>query len=192
MEKLASWFLCFFPEAAGPCVAVDSLFAGRGEFRVLSARTVPCSVGSIPTPGGTMREAAAPRPSLPPPKLWFLQTRSLPSFQSLSHCELITDDGILHLSNSPCGHERLRVLELDNCLLITDVALEHLEHCRGLERLELYDCQQVTRAGIKRMRVSGAAASPAEPPRRQQGRRTSLRFLRSAWGRVTPATSSDF
>ncbi|MXQ89008.1 hypothetical protein E5288_WYG019989 [Bos mutus] len=74
---------------------------------------------------------------------------------SLSHCELITDDGILHLSNSPCGHERLRVLELDNCLLITDVALEHLEHCRGLERLELYDCQQVTRAGIKRMRVSG-------------------------------------
>lgn len=77
-----------------------------------------------------------------------------PSFQSLSHCELITDDGILHLSNSPCGHERLRVLELDNCLLITDVALEHLENCRGLERLELYDCQQVTRAGIKRMRVS--------------------------------------
>lgn len=74
--------------------------------------------------------------------------------QSLSHCELITDDGILHLSNSTCGHERLQVLELDNCLLITDVALEHLEHCRGLERLELYDCQQVTRAGIKRMRVS--------------------------------------
>lgn len=75
-------------------------------------------------------------------------------FQSLSHCELITDDGILHLSNSTCGHERLRVLELDNCLLITDVALEHLENCRGLERLELYDCQQVTRTGIKRMRVS--------------------------------------
>ena len=47
------------------------------------------------------------------------------------------------------------MLELDNCLLITDVALEHLEHCRGLERLELYDCQQVTRADIKRMRVSG-------------------------------------
>ncbi|XP_042091724.1 F-box/LRR-repeat protein 2 isoform X6 [Ovis aries] len=90
---------------------------------------------------------------------------------SLSHCELITDDGILHLSNSPCGHERLRVLELDNCLLITDVALEHLEHCRGLERLELYDCQQVTRAGIKRMRVESlrgggvpSPRSPAVPP----------------------------
>lgn len=73
--------------------------------------------------------------------------------QSLSHCELITDEGILHLSSSTCGHERLRVLELDNCLLVTDASLEHLENCRGLERLELYDCQQVTRAGIKRMRV---------------------------------------
>ena len=90
-----------------------------------------------------------------------MRTSALSSlFQSLSHCELITDDGILHLSNSTCGHERLRVLELDNCLLITDVALEHLENCRGLERLELYDCQQVTRAGIKRMRVSGGHASP--------------------------------
>ncbi|KFO30926.1 F-box/LRR-repeat protein 2, partial [Fukomys damarensis] len=75
---------------------------------------------------------------------------------SLSHCELITDDGILHLSNSTCGHKRLRVLELDNCL-ITDLALEHLENCRGLERLELYDCQQVTRAGIKRMRATESA-----------------------------------
>ena len=89
---------------------------------------------------------------------WSLEWQSyepsyLPS-QSLSHCELITDDGILHLSNSTCGHERLRVLELDNCLFITDVALEHLENCRGLERLELYDCQQVTHAGIKRMWVS--------------------------------------
>lgn len=76
--------------------------------------------------------------------------------QSLSHCELITDDGILHLSSSTCGHERLQVLELDNCLLITDVTLEHLENCHNLERIELYDCQQVTRAGIKRIRVRTA------------------------------------
>lgn len=46
------------------------------------------------------------------------------------------------------------MLELDNCLLITDVTLEHLENCHNLERIELYDCQQVTRAGIKRIRVS--------------------------------------
>lgn len=73
--------------------------------------------------------------------------------QSLSHCELITDDGIRHLSNSPCGHERLQIVELDNCPLITDVTLEHLKSCHNLERIELYDCQQVTRAGIKRIRV---------------------------------------
>lgn len=108
-----------------------------------------------PYPGGDDERGRCPQAQPPSSEPWFLQTPPLPSFQSLSHCELITDDGILHLSNSPCGHERLRVLELDNCLLITDVALEHLEHCRGLERLELYDCQQVTRAGIKRMRVSG-------------------------------------
>ena len=92
------------------------------------------------------------------------------SLQSLSHCELITDDGILHLSNSSCGHERLRVLELDNCLLVTDVALEHLEHCRGLERLELYDCQQVTRPGIKRIRVSKGTSTWRSSPCRASSR----------------------
>ena len=78
---------------------------------------------------------------------------SLPP-QSLSHCELITDDGIRALSSSACGQERLTVVELDNCPLITDVTLEHLKSCHRLERIELYDCQQVTRAGIKRIRVS--------------------------------------
>uniref|UniRef100_A0A672R8X2 F-box/LRR-repeat protein 2 n=1 Tax=Sinocyclocheilus grahami TaxID=75366 RepID=A0A672R8X2_SINGR len=71
---------------------------------------------------------------------------------SLSHCELITDDGIRHLSSSVCGQERLQVVELDNCPLITDITLEHLKSCQHLERIELYDCQQVTRAGIKRIR----------------------------------------
>lgn len=47
-------------------------------------------------------------------------------------------------------------MELDNCPLITDVTLEHLKSCHRLERIELYDCQQVTRAGIKRIRVSGS------------------------------------
>lgn len=75
------------------------------------------------------------------------------SLQSLSHCELITDDGIRALSVSPCGQDRLSVVELDNCPLITDVTLEHLKSCHRLERIELYDCQQVTRAGIKRIRV---------------------------------------
>lgn len=77
--------------------------------------------------------------------------------QSLSHCELITDDGIRHLGSGPCAHDRLEVIELDNCPLITDASLEHLKSCHSLDRIELYDCQQITRAGIKRLRVSGGA-----------------------------------
>uniref|UniRef100_A0A8C7XBN7 F-box and leucine-rich repeat protein 2 n=1 Tax=Oryzias sinensis TaxID=183150 RepID=A0A8C7XBN7_9TELE len=89
---------------------------------------------------------------------------------SLSHCELITDDGIRALSSSTCGQERLTVLELDNCPLITDVTLEHLKSCHRLERIELYDCQQVTRAGIKRIRAHlpeikvHAYFAPVTPP----------------------------
>uniref|UniRef100_A0A673NCD2 F-box/LRR-repeat protein 2-like n=1 Tax=Sinocyclocheilus rhinocerous TaxID=307959 RepID=A0A673NCD2_9TELE len=89
---------------------------------------------------------------------------------SLSHCELITDDGIRHLSSSVCGQERLQVVELDNCPLITDITLEHLKSCQHLERIELYDCQQVTRAGIKRIRAHlpeikvHAYFAPVTPP----------------------------
>ena len=74
-------------------------------------------------------------------------------FQSLSHCELITDEGIRHLGSSPCATEHLTVLELDNCPLITDASLEHLMGCQCLERIELYDCQLITRQGIRRLKV---------------------------------------
>lgn len=73
--------------------------------------------------------------------------------QSLSHCELITDEGIRHLGHSEFATEHLTVLELDNCPLISDAALEHLVQCHKLERIELYDCQLVTRAGIRRLKV---------------------------------------
>ncbi|KAM6451666.1 LOW QUALITY PROTEIN: F-box/LRR-repeat protein 2 [Liasis olivaceus] len=85
--------------------------------------------------------------------------------QSLSHCELITDDGILHLSNSTRGHEILQILELDNCLLS-----QMLENCHNLERIELYNCQQVTCAGIKRIKTHlpnvkvHACFAPVTPP----------------------------
>lgn len=75
-------------------------------------------------------------------------------FQTLSHCELITDEGIRHLSMSPCAAENLTVLELDNCPLVTDASLEHLTSCHNLQRVELYDCQLITRVGIRRLRVS--------------------------------------
>ena len=39
--------------------------------------------------------------------------------QSLSHCELITDEGIRHLGCSPCATESMSFLGLDNCPLIT-------------------------------------------------------------------------
>ena len=74
-------------------------------------------------------------------------------WQSLSHCELITDEGIRHVGMSPCAAEHLAVLELDNCPLITDLALDNLISCHSLQRIELYDCQLITRAGIRRLRV---------------------------------------
>ncbi|KAJ0170131.1 hypothetical protein K1T71_014059 [Dendrolimus kikuchii] len=71
---------------------------------------------------------------------------------TLSHCELITDYGIKQLSMSPCAAEHLTVLGLDNCPLVTDVALEHLVYCHNLQLIELYDCQLITRNAIRKLR----------------------------------------
>jgi F-box/leucine-rich repeat protein 2/20 len=35
-----------------------------------------------------------------------------------------------------------------------DTTCQHLMGCQGLERIELYDCQLITRAGIRRLRAS--------------------------------------
>lgn len=51
-------------------------------------------------------------------------------------------------------HDRLKEIELDNCPLITDASLHYLKDCRTLERVELYDCQLITRAGIRNFRVT--------------------------------------
>ena len=94
------------------------------------------------------------------------------SYQILSHCERITDTGINHLIDGPCG-ETLQVLELDNCPLVTDDTLERLRYitnllldskmslsllrllrsCRSLNRVEVFDCQQISRLGIQRLQV---------------------------------------
>lgn len=73
--------------------------------------------------------------------------------QTLSHCELITDDGIRHLTSGSCAAESLSVLELDNCPLITDRTLEHLVSCHNLQRIELFDCQLISRAAIRKLKV---------------------------------------
>ncbi|GBM18148.1 F-box/LRR-repeat protein 20, partial [Araneus ventricosus] len=80
---------------------------------------------------------------------------------SLSHCELITDDGIRHLGTSACSSEHLSVLELDNCPLITDQSLDHLITCHSLERIELYDCQLITRTGIRKIRLNSIDTGPS-------------------------------
>lgn len=67
---------------------------------------------------------------------------------------MITDDGIRQLAAGSCAAESLSVLELDNCPLITDQTLEHLVSCHNLQRIELYDCQMITRVAIRRLRVS--------------------------------------
>ena len=54
---------------------------------------------------------------------------------SLSHCELITDEGTRALGSSPCASETLTVLELDNCPLVTDRSLDHLVGCHNLQRI---------------------------------------------------------
>lgn len=67
----------------------------------------------------------------------------------LSHCDQITDEGIARLAEGLCGHDQLQELAMDNCPLLTDTALEHLgSNCRRLQRLDLYDCQQITKQGI--------------------------------------------
>lgn len=77
-------------------------------------------------------------------------------YQILSHCELITDEGIRNLSSSACACQHLTFLDLDNCPLISDTSLAHLATCNNLRRIELYDCALITRTGIRRLTVSFA------------------------------------
>lgn len=72
---------------------------------------------------------------------------------SLSHCELITDEGIRHFCGSPCAIDHIEELELDNCPLITDNALDYLINCHQLKRVELFDCQLITKAGTRKLRA---------------------------------------
>ena len=66
---------------------------------------------------------------------------------------MITDEGVRHIGTGAGAAEYLTVLEIDNCPLISDAALEHLNGCLALQRIELYDCQLITRAGIRRLKV---------------------------------------
>lgn len=71
----------------------------------------------------------------------------------LSLCEQITDTGIRYLTNNS-NASNLKTLELDNCQFITEQTLEYLTQLGSLERLEVYDCQNLSREGIKNFMVS--------------------------------------
>ncbi|VDP14184.1 unnamed protein product [Heligmosomoides polygyrus] len=87
---------------------------------------------------------------------------------SLSHCELITDESIHCLCTN--NKDKLLVLELDNCPQITDAALSHMRHAKALKRIDLYDCQNVSKEAIQRFKHHRphveihAYFAPATPP----------------------------
>uniref|UniRef100_A0A7E4W347 F-box domain-containing protein n=1 Tax=Panagrellus redivivus TaxID=6233 RepID=A0A7E4W347_PANRE len=70
---------------------------------------------------------------------------------SLSHCELLTDTGLAELCGS--HFDIIQVLELDNCPLITDAAFEFMKPLRTLERIDLYDCQQISKDAIRKFKA---------------------------------------
>ena len=47
-------------------------------------------------------------------------------------------EGIKHLGQSSAARDKLTVLELDNCPLITDRGLDYLMACKNLKRIELW------------------------------------------------------
>ncbi|TKR78324.1 hypothetical protein L596_019147 [Steinernema carpocapsae] len=97
---------------------------------------------------------------------------------TLSHCELITDVGLEQLCNS--HRNGLKVLELDNCPLVTDNALDFFRAVASLERVDLYDCQQITKDGIGRFKQFRpdvevhAYFAPSTPPTSNQPARNAI------------------
>lgn len=69
----------------------------------------------------------------------------------LSHCENITDTALAELCSS--HKDCLKVLELDNCPNITDASLDYMRPVQNLERIDLYDCQLITKDAIKKFKV---------------------------------------
>ncbi|KAH7697574.1 Protein C02F5.7 b [Aphelenchoides avenae] len=87
---------------------------------------------------------------------------------SLSHCENLTDAALAELCAT--HKERLQILELDNCPSITDAALDYMMPLCKLERIDLYDCQNITKDAIKKFKSVRpevdvhAYFAPATPP----------------------------
>ncbi|VDM96462.1 unnamed protein product [Thelazia callipaeda] len=99
---------------------------------------------------------------------------------SLSHCELITDGGLRQLCLNHHLKERIQVLELDNCPQITDISLDYMRQVRSLQRVDLYDCQNITKDAIKRFKNLNpdvevhAYFAPTTPPASRQPSRNAV------------------
>ncbi|VDN95831.1 unnamed protein product [Brugia pahangi] len=99
---------------------------------------------------------------------------------SLSHCELITDAGLRQLCLNYHLKDRIQVLELDNCPQITDISLDYMKQVRTLQRVDLYDCQNITKDAIKRFKnlkpdvEVHAYFAPATPPTSTQPTRRAI------------------
>ncbi|EJD73939.1 hypothetical protein LOAG_18676 [Loa loa] len=99
---------------------------------------------------------------------------------SLSHCELITDAGLRQLCLNYHLKDRIQVLELDNCPQITDISLDYMRQVRTLQRVDLYDCQNITKDAIKRFKnfkpdvEVHAYFAPATPPTSTQPTRRAI------------------
>uniref|UniRef100_A0A915Q137 F-box domain-containing protein n=1 Tax=Setaria digitata TaxID=48799 RepID=A0A915Q137_9BILA len=99
---------------------------------------------------------------------------------SLSHCELITDAGLRQLCLNYHLKDRIQVLELDNCPQITDISLDYMRQVRTLQRVDLYDCQNITKDAIKRFKnfkpevEVHAYFAPATPPTSTQPNRRAI------------------
>ena len=82
----------------------------------------------------------------------------------------MTDEGLRSLAQAQGHNSHLKVLELDNCPLITDEGLSHLSTLASLQKLEIYDCQLLTRPGIRMIRAAlptlkvHAYFAPVTPP----------------------------
>ncbi len=74
-------------------------------------------------------------------------------FKTLSRCEQITDEGVRYICSSTSAQENLHILELDNCPTITDISIDHLLSCQNLKRLDIFDCQQITKNAVKKIQV---------------------------------------
>ncbi|CAD5220919.1 unnamed protein product [Bursaphelenchus xylophilus] len=94
---------------------------------------------------------------------------------ALSHCDHLTDNGLAELCQS--HKDIMKVLELDNCSQLTDAALDLMKPMQNLERVDLYDCQHITKDAIRKFKQVRpdvdvhAYFAPASPPAQAQPQR---------------------